>query len=654
MKLRFFLLIPIIFMIFFYCQMLSETEWSFNNPDKTFQFTLKLQNTKLYYKIDHITANNTLLSAVEFSPLGLTRGDQDFSTNLTFHQKSPIRTLAETYNMLIGKQSTLSYTASEQCFTFKNKNGAQIEIDVRLFADGAAFRYGFSGTSNENLKIIAEATGFKIPLPGDAWLLPYSKVDTWAPAYEAEWQNKIAIGTAAPDTVGWSMPMLFNTNELWLLITEAGVDTNCYGAHLEQNADSGLYTIRLPEYDETYSVAPQEAVFNLPWKSPWRTIVIGKSLKTIVETNIVYHLSPPCAFSDLSWIKPGRVSWSWWSDPTSPYKYNKLVPFIDLSARLGWEYSLIDLGWHEMTDGGDIHKLIDYANSKNVGLILWYNSGGPHNQVPNACPCDIMHDPVKRNQEMAMLQSWGIKGIKVDFMQSEKQYVIKLYQDIIRDAAKYHLLVNFHGATFPRGWSRTYPNLMSHEGVRGAEQYWDVNFSENAHTFHTIYTYTRNVIGPMDYTPVILGDAPNKAPHKTTNAHELATSVAFESGWQHFADGATNYLAQPDYVLDFLAAVPVTWDETLYLDGKPGELTLMARRKGNDWYLACLNGENIDKTVHVNFFFLGTGKYQCNLILDGMTPRSFQQEIKAVQSKDTLAVKVSGRGGFTAGITREE
>jgi hypothetical protein len=298
---------------------------------------------------------------------------------------------------------------------------------------------------------------------------------------------------------------------------------------------------------------------------------------------------------------------------------------------------------------GNIKQLIDYAKSKGVGIILWYNSGGPHNHV-DAWHVGIMDDPIKRKAEMKKLESWGVKGVKVDFMQSDKQYLMKLYEDILRDAAKHHLFVDFHGATIPRGWARTYPNMLTMEAIRGAEQYWDTNFAKNAHMFHTIYAFTRNVVGSMDYTPVVFGDAPQKKSHKTTNAHELATSVAFESGLQHFIDTPESYLSQPEYVFDFLKTVPTVWDETKYIDGKPGELSIMARRHEKDWYIAGLNGEVKTKTVSVPLSFLGEGNYECLLITDGKVPRSFEGKTLKVVQDSVLSVNMAERGGFAARI----
>jgi hypothetical protein len=166
----------------------------------------------------------------------------------------------------------------------------------------------------------------------------------------------------------------------------------------------------MPEFDETYGVAPQFPSSALPWQTPWRTLIIGKNPGVIQESNLVYNLSRPCALKNISWIRPGRVSWSWWSDASSPNDYNKLVPFIDLAYKMGWEYSLIDLGWHNMKNG-TIKQLIAYAKSKGVGIILWYNSGGPHNHVLDAWHVGIMDNPVRRKAEMKKLERWGVKGI---------------------------------------------------------------------------------------------------------------------------------------------------------------------------------------------------------------------------------------------------
>lgn len=256
----------------------------------------------------------------------------------------------------------------------------------------------------------------------------------------------------------------------------------------------GLYRARLPEEPETYGVAPQAAAIQLPWVSPWRVVIVGERAGDISESTLVSTLAAPSVLKDISWIKPGVASWSWWSDMSSPSDYTKLLAYVDMSARLGWPYTLIDLGWHQMKNGGDVKQLIDYAAAKDVGVLIWYNSAGQHNQVPDAGPYDVMADPLLRDAEFARIAAMGVKGIKVDFMQSDKQFVIALYHDILRDAARHKLLVNFHGCTIPRGWQRTYPHLLTMEAVRGGEQYWDKTFAEDAQMYNTIFAFTRNAV----------------------------------------------------------------------------------------------------------------------------------------------------------------
>ena len=213
-----------------------------------------------------------------------------------------------------------------------------------------------------------------------------------------------------------------------------------------------------------------------------------------------------------------------------------LKAFVDLAAEMGWEYSLIDANWHLAPEGA-IDRVIAYAKEKKVGLWLWYNSAGPHNDVTEWGPRDRITERPARRAEFARLKALGIAGVKVDFWHSDKQSVIALYHDMMQDAAEAGLLIAFHGATTPRGWARTYPNLLSVEAVLNAEQYkYNERYAKDAAWHNTILPFTRNVIGSMDYLPAALGDA--KYPHQTTNAHELALAVVFESGIVHFPDSA--------------------------------------------------------------------------------------------------------------------
>jgi hypothetical protein len=252
-----------------------------------------------------------------------------------------------------------------------------------------------------------------------------------------------------------------------------------------------------------------------------------------------------------------------------------------------------------------------------------------------------------RRFEMAILKKWGIKGIKVDFFQSDKQNIIKLYHGILKDAADYQIMINFHGCTLPRGWSRTYPHLMSMESMRGEECYsFDKQYPKMALTLNTILPFTRNVVGPMDYTPVMFWD--NVYPHLTTYAHELALAVVYECGWIHFADGVKAYLELPDAPKRFLQEVPAAWDDTKLIDGYPGKYIIIARRKGKQWFLGGITGEDTKQQFNLDLSFLGKGAYKATIISDGTKPRSFESYKKSLTASDKLKVTFSKYGGFVA------
>ena len=622
----------------------AETKWELSSPDNNLRIVVESIENRLFYFVEKIK-DGKYVTLIEKSPLGIVRKDGDFSSHLNFKSKGEIKIIDEQYQMLTGKQSVCRNNAQELVLNFSNENHSKMELILRTYNDGVAFRYRFPGNSDETYWVTNEITGFKIPVNGKAWMMPYDEPSEWGPAYEGYYTNAIDIGSPSSNNAGWAFPLLFNTQEAWILITEAGMDTTFYGAHIQQQAEYGLYKIALPNAGEGLGTGTVEASSKLPWVTPWRLIVIGETPATILENNLVYNLSEPCKIKDISWIKPGRVSWSWWSDHTSPIDINKLKQYVDLSKDMTWEYSLVDANWNIMKVG-NIEELNKYAKGKGVGLLLWYNSGGPHTSVTEQ-PRDKMNDKTIRRAEMKKLQEWGIKGIKVDFFQSDKQNVMSLYPQILSDAADFHLLVDFHGCTLPRGWARTYPNLMSMEGVKGAEQYtWDVKFAENACVYNTINPFTRNAVGSMDYTPVTFSDYSEKTAHTTTNAHELALSVIFESGLQHFADRVSAYKSVPDYVREFLKNVPVTWDETKYISGKPGEDVVLARKKGNTWYVAGINGEKKTKSVSFTLTFIKKGNYDINLIMDGSDSEEFKTIQKKISFGDNLNVSMLPRGGF--------
>ncbi len=631
----------------------DQTNWSLSSPDG--QVRVKISsvhsqdnnsNISLEYSV-WLKGSKEEKEIVKPSPLGIIRQDQDFSDNLKFIKASPVKTIDEEYEMLSGKQLKNRNHANELVLSFKNDQDNNIDLIFRAYNEGIAFCYSFPGKTESPVTIKKELTGFQMPGPGDAWIQPYDTIGTWSPAYEFGYIKDVKIGDRPPMTTGWGFPALFRTGGSWVFLTESGVYDSFCGSHLDANCDNGLYRIEYPHEWENYGLGDALPSWRLPWKLPWRVVLVSDELHTIVESNIVHHLAKPNQLEDVSWIEPGNASWSWWGDHESGKNFAKLRDYVDFAAEMGWRYSLVDADWHIM-EGGTLKELAEYAETKNVGLLIWYNSGGPHTKVMNAGPRDLMHKPEIRKKEFQRISEMGIKGIKVDFFQSDKQDIIQLYLDIARDAAMYKILLNTHGCTIPRGWTRTFPNFLAMEGVRGAELYGYHKFPPRAVWLNTVYPFTRNVIGPMDYTPVTFTDYKEESAHITTFAHELALSVVFECGIQHFADRIEGYKSLPEKPYEFLKQVPNTWDNTWFVTGFPGRDVVIARKKDDTYFVAGINGEMKPKEISFKLDFLPEGTFSFNLIKDGEDDRSFSYENTDIDKSTTISVKLLPAGGFAA------
>jgi len=300
-------------------------------------------------------------------------------------------------------------------------------------------------------------------------------------------------------------------------------------------------------------------------------------------------VATPCQIKDISWIHPGLSSWIYWAYNHSSKDFGKVKEYIDLAAEMRWPYTLIDWEWDEMAGGGDIEDAMAYAREKGVKVNLWYNSGTSWIGPGAPSPQDRLRTAEARESEMTRLENMGATGIKVDFFLPDGAEMIDYYLDILEDAARHRLLVNFHGCTVPRGWNRTWPNLMTMEAVYGAEWYNNTpRMTQAAASHNATLPFTRNVIGPMDYTPCTFSDSQHK--HITTDCHELALPILFESGLQHMADRPESYLSLPYRVKDLLMELPSAWDDTRLLAGYPGESAVIARRSGDRWYIAGING----------------------------------------------------------------
>jgi hypothetical protein len=634
-------------LIFLLCACTRSKEWILTSPDNRLSIIVS-NKTQLSYQVKY-KGKKVILP----SPLGINREDARFSENLRFKSVSPVVTIDETYTLKSGKRLACRNYAKELTLHFTNEKGDPMQLILRAYDDGIAFRYNFPGGKDTAslYKIVNETTGFALPLEGKAWIHPYDWNERLKPRYEQYCKNEIPIGSASPNEKGWAYPMLFHSDGVWILITEALLDGNYCATHV-RNTENGLYTVCFAEKEEIVIADDPEPVSCLPWATPWRVIAVSDTLADIVETNIVQNLNPANVIADTSWIRPGRSSRSWRSDGTTANSCDKLLQYIDFSAAMGWEYTLLDSGWTEMKEG-TMEDVAAYAKSKGVGIWLWYHSGGGHENDSLAAR-NPMVCPKTRKTEFKRLQDIGIKGIKVDFFDTDKQRIVKRYKDILEDAATYHLMVNFHGATLPRGTERTYPHLMTTRAIKGAEEFERQSSYDNAPRHNTTAPFIRNVVGSTDYMPVTFSNKTGmgtKASRITTHAHQLALAVIFESGIQNFSDMAEAYMALPETPETFLKNIPTAWDETKLATGYPGDFVVIARRKGDTWYIGGINGKNEMRTLKFELPFVPDGK-EIQLITDGSDMKKFARS--TALSGGVIAVDVLPYGGFVGTVINKQ
>lgn len=588
---------------FLLCALFSNAQkggiYLISSPDKNIQVTCK--PAELVYQIRY--KGEIVLTD---SKMGIVREDEDFSKNLQVIRASFPTRISDHYTMLNAKKKDINYTANRLLIETKTISGKKMNVIFQVANDGVAFRYEFPEQDKEIRSIKAEATSFRFPEGTRAWLQPKTEAQTGFehtnPSYEAHYMMDIPVGTASNSSNGWVYPALFKHKNIWVMITESGLERNYCGTALQQFSNGGEYHINFPQTPEKIAGGALNPESALPWKTPWRIIAIG-NLKTIMESTLGTDLALPARKMDTSFIKPGKAAWSWVLEKDAATIYPVQKKYIDYAADMKWQYCLIDANWDQTIGYDSVKILADYAKGKNVGLLLWYNSAGDWNTV-KFTPKDKLLSHESRVKEFTRLRSMGIKGIKMDFFGGDGQSMIAYYQDILEDAADHHLLVNFHGATLPRGWQRTYPNLMTAEAVYGYEM---ITFSQDAANKapeHSVMSaMVRNVFDPMDFTPMVLNKIPG-INRVTTPAFELATAITFLSGIQHYAETPDGMKEVPVFVKDFLRKIPNSWDDLKFIEGYPGQLYVVARKTGNKWYVAGINGEKIDKHLTLDLSFL--------------------------------------------------
>ncbi len=583
----------------------------------------------------------------DWSPLGFATEMMVFREDLVITGLEQ-RTIDESYRMPVGKRRQRQHRANEVVATIENTAGQVMTLTVRVADDGLAYRYGLDGSGTD---LLTEEFSAVTMLDGSTgYAADYSIGSLFTGTYEQPYQPFAETSESTGED--WAFPILIHepASDRWLLFTEADLDGNNAAHRIAKKRNDPRLQVRLPGTADGQGLAPATPTLAMPWRSAWRVLIAG-DLGTIVESTLVDDLSAPSQIADPTWIKPGRSSWSWITQlVTGPDQQQE---YIDFASELGWEYTLVDANWDQFDNAEQtMIDLVDYAAERDVRLLIWYNSGGDHNVVGES-PRDRLVTAETRQQEFAKIAGWGVAGIKVDFFESDKQDRIQQFLGILADAAEHQLLVNFHGATLPRGWQRTWPNLMSHEAVGGAEYYL---FAGPTGIDHVRYALIRNVVGSMDYTPVLFAMAYDK--QGILYAQQLALAVLFESGIQHYADRADGdpdagyraiFAHNPD-IKTLLADIPAAWDETRYVSGDPDSHVVLARRSGESWYVAGINGTESAKTLQIPLEFLKPGGHNARIFTTGASPTQITTTVQTVDSNDVLEFDLAGLDGVTVRI----
>lgn len=579
----------------------GSEHWSIASPNGRLRLvvTRDAGNGRLFYQAYH-----DKVPLIDRSPLGLRTADQQFVSGLRLVDQRET-TLASTYTMPTGKRHSRNIQANEHTFQLVNSNDAPIETVFRVSDDGFAFRYRLTGSGST--AIVGDESGFALPQGATVWAVPFEL------SYEERYRQQHLDGSLKAGHYGF--PLLFSTGSRWALLSEAGLDGRSGASSITLGPDNeGLLRLQLPDASVRGA---------LPWATPWRVAIVGASLGTVVESTLVDDLSLPGRAVTPSWVRPGRVAWSWWADSQSTRNLDIQKQYVDMAAALGWEYLLLDEGWREEW----LPEIVSYAGERGVGVIVWARWSD-------------LADATAREQFLDRWRDAGVKGVKVDFLRSDGQERMAFYEQLSSATYERHLMLNFHGATLPRGQQRRWPHIMSYEAVYGAEYHkWGKGPSAS---HNTMLPFTRNVVGSMDYTPVALS-APGRG---TTAAHELALAVVFESGWQHFADGPASYLGSVAEPL--LRQLPTAWDETRFVAGYPGELAALARRNGEEWYLGAING-GAARSVALPLTFLAPGSYQAELYRDGADGQILTESF-TVEAGEVLVAALPRGGGLTLRI----
>lgn len=525
-----------------------------------------------------------------------------------------------------------------------------MDVEARAYNRGIAFRYLLpqQGASTD-LHLRQEDTEFRLATDATDWLLA---LPNYRSSYESEY---VKLPTSALSNQGGvsssfliGLPLLIHEPGVaWMSLTEANIEgsSSMYVTNPSGNwAGHWLVSKLSPRLDD-----PKFAVEStLPYHSAWRVLAVADDPGRLVESTLQYDLNPPSRVQDTSWIHGGKASWNWWvnnvdSNGHSAYTTKNMKYYVDFAAQSGFPYMMLDAGWSAGRDithlNGkvDVPELARYAATKNVKVWIWCYSGSVMNQMKDAFP---------------LFEKWGVAGVKIDFVNRDDQQGVQFYYDVAQEAAEHHLMVDFHGTRTPWGIERTYPNVLSYEGVLGLEN--NKVGRRDSPVDRSVFAFTRLLAGPMDYTPGGFNNATedgfvarNTSPMVMgTRAQQLALYVIFQTPIQMVSDSPQDYAGQPSF--QFIKDVPVAWDSTHVLDGAPGEFITIARRHGDEWYLGSMTNWT-PRSLQIPLSFLDEREYIAEIYEDGpdagADPKDVVVRKQVVRKGQTLALKLATGGG---------
>lgn len=635
------------------------------SPDGRLSVSVECVDGRAMYSVSY--DGQTVLAP---SLLGLKTNEGDFTKDLRFVGDVKTESVTYDYDLSRSKVSHVHRDANVMTVSFETTSKILMSVCFSVSNNDIAFRYSLSRGQKDNPKcaiIYSEATAFNLPLSTRTFICPQiTPMKGWErtkPSYEEEYTADAPMDTVSRYKVGYTFPCLFripqdnadksHTSDVWVLISETGVDGGYVGSHLSDYQRGRGYTVAYPQEGENNGFGSTSASIMLPGFTPWRTITVGTTLAPIVETTVQFDVVTPLYQPSQHYVA-GRYTWSWlvWQD--NSVNYEDQVRMIDLAAHMGYEYCLVDGLWDKQIGRSRIEQLAAYAKEKNVKLLLWYNSNGAENDAPQG-PRGVMNNIIRRKQDMAWMKRIGVAGIKVDFFGGDKQETMRLYEEILSDANDYGLQVIFHGCTLPRGWERMYPNYVASEAALASENVYFSDYHARQEGFQmTMHPFSRNAVGAFDWGGVMMNrmmSRDNKSRHQrfTGDVFEMATAITNQSSVNCIAMYPNNLQELPQFELDFLRSVPTTWEATKFIAGLPTRYAVIARQHDSRWYVGGINGTQEPLTLTLQLPMLA-GK-QVTMYVDGPKKGSSLwleplMKTAKVDKKGNLKVTLQPMGGL--------